>query len=427
MHGIFISYRRGGSAPFARALYNELAAKFGHEQVFMDVEDLREPGKDFVDEIQFSLDRCAAMLTLIGKDWVDTRDKDGAVRLHDPKDFVRLEIATALKRDVRVIPVLLEGARMPEEDDLPEDLTSLARRQALKLAHESWDHNVSEMVDWLGRIPGLELKPPPGPATPPPKKSRVTLVAAIAVAGIAIGAAVLISGSRTLAPDPRLLQKTESEKLRADVDTGRTRAASEPQRTVKETASPAPQYSADVYRVQQLLNDLDYDAGPADGYIGPATVAAIREFESDEGYRVRGNVTDSLLARLEEALEDESYQAIQSYAPTVSAPPNTAVAASAPNISGVWYDNAGRPVVIEQNGSNVRVGTMNILTGEVFQIGVGNFQNGMVTINYSNAGSTGTVVATLAPDGRHLNGTDTDAMTGYSVANSWHYDHLPSH
>ena len=421
MHGIFINYRRGESAPFARALYNVLAAEFGDRQVFMDVEDLREPGKDFVDEIQFSLDSCAAMLTLIGKDWIDARDRDGAVRLKDPRDFVRLEIATALKRDVRVIPVLLEGARMPDEDELPDDLTSLARRQALKLAHESWDHNVGDLMNWLARIPGLERKPPPGTEPPPRKKSRAPLIAAIVVAAVAVvfSAFVLRLSEDSGDPTPGRL-----DVVNTPVDQGQSSPPPRPEsRPVAKPSRPTPQYSENVYRAQQLLNELSYDAGVPDGFIGPTTTTAIREFESDEGYSVRGKVTDTLLARLEEVLEYES----RSYEPVVSVPPNTAVAPSLPNLSGVWYDNAGIPVLIEQSGSDLIVGTMDVMSGQVVPIGTGVYRNGTVTIQYSNAGFVGTVIATLAADGRHLNGTDTNAATGYSVTNSWHFDHYPSH
>ena len=109
MAGIFINYRRDDAAGFARSVYEHLDQQFKQGQVFMDVEALREPGMDFVHEIDRSLSRCAVMIVLIGKSWATSADAAGRRRLDDPEDFVRLEIATALKRDVRVIPEALEA------------------------------------------------------------------------------------------------------------------------------------------------------------------------------------------------------------------------------------------------------------------------------------------------------------------------------
>src|SRR4030095_4086124 len=125
MPGIFINYRRDDAAGFARSLYEHLDQEFKQGQVFMDVEALREPGMDFAKEIDRSLARCAVMLVLIGKGWLSSRDEAGRRRIDEAEDFVRLEIATALKRDVRVIPVLLGGATMPRTDELPEDLQAI--------------------------------------------------------------------------------------------------------------------------------------------------------------------------------------------------------------------------------------------------------------------------------------------------------------
>src|SRR5437762_1624882 len=107
--GIFVSYRRDGSSHLAGRLSDRLADRFGEGQVFMDVYTI-ELGVDFVEEIDRSLAACKVLLAIIGPNWLTAADKEGYRRLDDPEDMVRLEIETALARDVRVIPILVEGA-----------------------------------------------------------------------------------------------------------------------------------------------------------------------------------------------------------------------------------------------------------------------------------------------------------------------------
>src|SRR5512139_2316322 len=121
---IFISYRRDDSSGYARALYDRLVQHFSKERVFMDV-DAIEPGLPFDEAIKRALDQCEVLLVVIGKRWMDKQEGVG-LRINDPKDFVRLEIAAGLSRNIRVVPVLLEGASMPTEDELPEPLRDLA-------------------------------------------------------------------------------------------------------------------------------------------------------------------------------------------------------------------------------------------------------------------------------------------------------------
>jgi len=158
MAGIFINYRRDDAAGFARSLYEHLDQEFKRGQVFMDVEQLREPGMDFVKEIERSLSRCGVMLVLIGKSWLDSVDASGRRRIDLDDDFVRLEIATALRRDVRVMPVLLNGAVMPSPEKLPEDLQILGRRQAIAVTHDDWAHDVSRLVEAIAKVPGVRKR-----------------------------------------------------------------------------------------------------------------------------------------------------------------------------------------------------------------------------------------------------------------------------
>jgi TIR domain len=130
---VFVNYRRDDSSASAGRLYDRLAARFPKNQIFIDVDNL-DPGVDFVEAIEQSVGSCDVLIAVIGKGWLTSRDQEGQRRLDNPDDFVRIEIATALKRNVRVIPVLVDGALMPRPSDLPEDLKSLHRRMLLKLA-----------------------------------------------------------------------------------------------------------------------------------------------------------------------------------------------------------------------------------------------------------------------------------------------------
>jgi TIR domain len=163
---VFISYRRRETAGHAGRLYDRLAEHFGDERVFMDVR--MEPGVDFVDQIDDAVTHCDALLSLIGAQWLDMRDAQGRRRLDDPHDFARLEVESALARDVKVIPVLLQDAKMPEPDDLPESLAPLARRHAIELSDERWDYDVGRLIAVLDRTigNGVPPKPPPPPHKP---------------------------------------------------------------------------------------------------------------------------------------------------------------------------------------------------------------------------------------------------------------------
>src|SRR6516165_3873100 len=123
--GVFVSYRRQEGSHLAGRLYDRLADRFGEDQVFIDVDTI-EPGVDFANEIFRAVEACKVLLAVIGPTWLTEADKRGRRRLDDPDDIVRLEIEAALAHDVRVIPILVEGAVMPGRQDLPESLAGLA-------------------------------------------------------------------------------------------------------------------------------------------------------------------------------------------------------------------------------------------------------------------------------------------------------------
>ena len=111
----------------------------------MDVDTI-EPGLDFAEEVTRAVATCRVLVAVIGPAWLTAADGRGRRRLDDPGDFVRLEIKTALARGVRVIPVLARGAMMPSEDDMPENLAGLARRNALFIRHESFRFDAGRLV-----------------------------------------------------------------------------------------------------------------------------------------------------------------------------------------------------------------------------------------------------------------------------------------
>ena len=147
---IFISYRRDDSPHAAGRLYDHLAQSFSRDQLFMDI-DAIEPGLDFLKVIKEKVSGCEVLLAVIGPKWSAVRNEDGTRRLNDPNDFVRLEIEAALERDVRVIPVLVDGAPIPKASELPETLQSLVRRNAIHIAHDRFAADATGLVAALKR------------------------------------------------------------------------------------------------------------------------------------------------------------------------------------------------------------------------------------------------------------------------------------
>ena len=145
---IFISYRRDDAAGYAGRLEEALEKRLGPGSVFRDVLDI-PPGEDFVAAIRARLAGAQAVLVLIGPRWTGG-EASGQRRIDDEGDFVRLEVAVALESGARVVPVLLPGAEMPAEADLPLPLKPLARRHALSLSDAHWDADIGRLADIVG-------------------------------------------------------------------------------------------------------------------------------------------------------------------------------------------------------------------------------------------------------------------------------------
>ena len=129
---IFINYRREDSINIAGRLHDRLSHTFGRKNIFMDVDHI-PAGVDFEAHLNSQIAACEIALVIIGPHWLEAKDESGGRRLGNPDDFVTIEIATALARNIRVIPVLVDGARMPKTGELPDPLKALARRQAVEV------------------------------------------------------------------------------------------------------------------------------------------------------------------------------------------------------------------------------------------------------------------------------------------------------
>ncbi|MGM9489367.1 toll/interleukin-1 receptor domain-containing protein [Ideonella sp. YS5] len=188
---IFLSYRRDDAAGHARAIGGELARRFGADRVFIDVDDIAA-GQGFAEVIEQAVVGAAVLLVLIGPRWQGEREGHPS-RLFDAGDFVRREVAVALRRGVRVIPLLLDGARMPTADELPPDMQALAGRQALEIDHGRYAADVERLQAELQTLLGS-----PGAGPHPP--GRRAAWAAAGVLGLALAGAGLWHGREPARP-----------------------------------------------------------------------------------------------------------------------------------------------------------------------------------------------------------------------------------
>jgi hypothetical protein len=194
---IFISYRRDDTEGEAGRLFDDLVRAYGDNSVFMDVAGIN-PGMDFRKAIDDNVSSCGVLLAMIGPTWATITNSSGERRLDDANDFVRLEIGSALARDIAVIPVLVHDAKMPRPDQLPENLKNLAYRNSVEITHARWNSDVQLLTQALSQYVAassstdtepihatvaVQLPPPhsPGPHPAPAKSSKMPLMVGIAV------------------------------------------------------------------------------------------------------------------------------------------------------------------------------------------------------------------------------------------------------
>jgi len=148
---IFISYRRSDTEGYAGRLEDALKGYFGEHRIFRDIGGIA-PGEDFTDKIEESIESAGALIVVIGPNWLVSQDGVKA-RLHEPGDHVAAEIKAALDRKRVIVPVLVEGANMPREEDLPDELKQLARHNAVSISDVNWAHDTTR----LARVLALDV------------------------------------------------------------------------------------------------------------------------------------------------------------------------------------------------------------------------------------------------------------------------------
>jgi hypothetical protein len=212
---IFLSYRRDDSAGHVGRLYDALSARFGSQRIFVDIDHI-SPGQDFIQVVDDAVGRCAVLLVVMGKRWAGT-GRVGKRRLDDPGDFVRLEVVGGLKRTgLRMIPVLVGGAKMLGPAELPEDMRELSRRNAFELSDTRWKEDVARLTTELDRVMGPTATPvTPVPALQTPVLQTPVLQTPVVVIGVlargalahrapapVVTAAPVSAPSLTVATDP---------------------------------------------------------------------------------------------------------------------------------------------------------------------------------------------------------------------------------
>lgn len=158
---IFVNYRVHDTAGETGRLVDRLKQHFSEDQIFMDIDKI-EPGLDFTKAISKSLESCDVMLAIIGPHWLGINPSDNTSRIKNPNDWVKTEISTALQRDIRVIPVLVDGGDLPGADELPPELQPLLLRQSYEISNKRWDYDTGELINVLIKS-GITPKPVPTP------------------------------------------------------------------------------------------------------------------------------------------------------------------------------------------------------------------------------------------------------------------------
>jgi hypothetical protein len=198
MSSTFVSYRRNDAPAHAGRIYDRLAERLGKDNVYMDL-DSTVPGADFADVIERTIAQCDAFIVVIGRDWVSALRASGARHAEGSEDWVRREIAAALARNIRVIPVLVQGANMPSPVELPDDIKGLARRHAIELSETAWSAQLGLLMDALPAAPtpsasirGLQFRSPGRGHRPHDSGTRRPSIRAAAMALVACALAVIV-------------------------------------------------------------------------------------------------------------------------------------------------------------------------------------------------------------------------------------------
>ena len=260
--GIFLSYRREDATPYARLLQYLLSERIPDARVFMDLDSI-EAGLDFAEVIREAVESCTVLVALIGQQWATLADEQGRRRLDDPDDFVRFEVQTALERDVRVVPVLVDGAKPLRREQLPAELHKLARLNAFELSSGRYQYDADRLVDLIQRVlaavPGtVHRSPSPSDSGPEP-----------------------VRAARLIADAERTARSITDEYSKASALTSiaRVLAATDPDR--------ADRLIADAERTAQSITD-EHAKASALRHVAKALAAA----DPDRAERIAQSITD---------------------------------------------------------------------------------------------------------------------------------------
>jgi GAF domain-containing protein len=382
MRAIFISYRRDDTEGQAGRLFQDLSATFGSETVFMDVSGI-EPGIDFRRAIEKQTESCGVLLALIGRNWLTITNPDGKRRLDDSNDVVRFETASALRRDIPVIPVLVQGARMPRPEELPDDLKDLAFRNSVEITHARWDSDMQLLIKALqphvqravpAQTEGAHRSAaapevpsyPPSPSAPQsaPQRERKWGAPLIALA------ALLVLGGGWMIYDR--LQENERQLAKAVAE----------QRAVAEKTA-AEQAAAQKAAAERAATEQAKAAANKAAAEQAAAKRATAERASNEQAPAKPSSRDKVVAQL--------------------------------NISGRWRDNWGTVFTITQDGNAIRVAAEgNSCRGGLFR----STASGRVTGNsfettyQSTLPSRGECFGTVSASGTRMTSTCRDTVCG---------------
>jgi hypothetical protein len=246
MASIFISYRRSDSMAETGRIYDRLSQAFGEKQIFKDVDNI-PAGADFRSVLDKALTAADVVLVIIGQSWSLIADAAGKRRLADPTDFVRIEVETALKRkDVTVIPVLVDGANMPTADSLPAGLKDLAYRNSVVVRNDpDFNRDITLLIETIHK----RVQSPNG---------RLPLIAAGVIGLIAVIAVALLALQGGTQATPTTTP-TELAQIATDIPTDSPTTAPTETPAPTLTSAPAPQPTATVLYPEGRLLQLLYN------------------------------------------------------------------------------------------------------------------------------------------------------------------------
>lgn len=200
LKNVFICYRRDDADGYAGRIYDRLNSRFPG-RIFMDVTGIG-PGADFTRVIQDRVGACHALIAVIGQEWLMKTDEKSRRRLFRDDDYVRHEIATALARNIPVIPVLVRGAKMPTPESLPPDLAQLSFRNAVEITDPDFDHDVGRLIQGLEYVFGEQRPEPPPPPTKAGRNNCLLLAIGLLLGGGGILLAIILIAAYFADPNP---------------------------------------------------------------------------------------------------------------------------------------------------------------------------------------------------------------------------------